>query len=59
MDHSAAASGEFAVGCRLAIKTILGDDFEGVVLTSDKSSNVVVLHILHTRFVQTAIRSTL
>lgn len=48
MDHpaAAAASGEFVVGCRLAIKTTLGDDFEGHVLTFDKSSNVVVLHIL-------------
>ncbi|CAM6087747.1 unnamed protein product [Calypogeia fissa] len=56
MDHPAAASAasaaalapagsgaDFVVGCRLAIKTTLGDDFEGHVLTYDKSSNVVVL----------------
>eukprot|EP00249_Psilotum_nudum_P013850 c24546_g2_i1 orf=193-744(+) len=39
----ASSSGDFVVGCRLAIKTTLGDEFEGQVLTYDRVSNVVVL----------------
>lgn len=31
------------MGCRLSIKTTLGDEFEGQVLTFDHDSNVVVL----------------
>lgn len=37
---------EFAVGCILAIKTTLGDEFEGQIITYDRPSNIVVLHIL-------------
>lgn len=47
-----AGSGEqFVVGYRLAIKTTLGDDFEGHVLTYDKSSNIVVIHILPVSYI--------
>eukprot|EP00249_Psilotum_nudum_P013849 c24546_g1_i2 orf=203-736(+) len=38
-----ASSGEFVVGCHLSIKTIVGEEFEGQVLTYDRLSNVVVL----------------
>ncbi|XP_057948963.1 uncharacterized protein LOC131144372 [Malania oleifera] len=39
-----ANSGEdFAVGCLLSIKTTLGDDFEGLVITYDRPSNILVL----------------
>eukprot|EP00246_Nothoceros_aenigmaticus_P011899 TRINITY_DN342_c0_g1_i2.p1 TRINITY_DN342_c0_g1~~TRINITY_DN342_c0_g1_i2.p1 ORF type:complete len:123 (-),score=13.57 TRINITY_DN342_c0_g1_i2:721-1089(-) len=41
MDSSARP--DFIVGCRLAIKTTIGDDIEGQVLTFDKASSVVVL----------------
>ncbi|XAR48045.1 hypothetical protein NMG60_11030746 [Bertholletia excelsa] len=34
---------EFAVGCILSIKTTLGDEFEGQVITFDRPSNVLVL----------------
>ncbi|WOG88782.1 hypothetical protein DCAR_0208017 [Daucus carota subsp. sativus] len=34
---------EIAVGCILAIKTTLGDEFEGQVLTFDRVSNILVL----------------
>ncbi|MCO5560437.1 hypothetical protein L7F22_014052 [Adiantum nelumboides] len=34
---------DFVVGCRLAIKTTLGDYLEGQVLTLDKPSNLLVL----------------
>ncbi|CAK9224764.1 unnamed protein product [Sphagnum jensenii] len=37
---------DYVVGCRLAIKTTLGDDIEGTVLAYDSSSKIVVLHIL-------------
>lgn len=39
----AAGNGDFAVGCRLNIKTTLGDEFEAEVITFDKPSNIVVL----------------
>lgn len=40
-------SGEdFAVGCLLSIKTTLGDEFDGQVITFDRPSNILVLHIL-------------
>lgn len=43
----AAGSGrEYVEGCKLAIKTTLGDDIEGHVLTYDKNTNIVVIHIL-------------
>lgn len=34
---------EFAVGWLLSIKTTLGDEFEGQVLTFDRPSNILVL----------------
>ncbi|GLT86401.1 hypothetical protein SLE2022_377010 [Rubroshorea leprosula] len=37
---------DFAVGSSLFIKTTLGDEFEGQVLTFDRFSNILVLHIL-------------
>lgn len=37
------AEEQIAVGCILAIKTTLGDEFEGQVLTFDRVSNILVL----------------
>ncbi|MED6143639.1 hypothetical protein PIB30_007942 [Stylosanthes scabra] len=34
---------ELAVGCMLSIRTTLGDEFEGQVVTFDRSSNILVL----------------
>ncbi|XP_073118119.1 uncharacterized protein [Elaeis guineensis] len=34
---------EMAVGCILAIKTTLGDEFEGQIVTYDRPSNILVL----------------
>ncbi|KAK7250520.1 hypothetical protein RIF29_33011 [Crotalaria pallida] len=34
---------ELAVGCMLSIRTTLGDQFEGQVVTFDRSSNILVL----------------
>lgn len=34
---------DFAVGCILSIKTTLGEEFQGQVLTFDRSSNILVL----------------
>ncbi|XP_010272019.1 PREDICTED: protein LSM12 homolog A [Nelumbo nucifera] len=34
---------EFAVGCLLAIKTTLGEEFEGQIITFDRPSNILVL----------------
>ncbi|KAK6242038.1 hypothetical protein SCA6_007427 [Theobroma cacao] len=34
---------EFAVGCFLSIKTTLGDEFEGQIITFDRLSNILVL----------------
>lgn len=42
MDGSSGGD-EFAVGCLLSIKTTLGDEFEGQVITYDRPSNIVVL----------------
>eukprot|EP00252_Welwitschia_mirabilis_P011359 TRINITY_DN2553_c0_g1_i3.p1 TRINITY_DN2553_c0_g1~~TRINITY_DN2553_c0_g1_i3.p1 ORF type:complete len:178 (-),score=35.24 TRINITY_DN2553_c0_g1_i3:369-902(-) len=39
----ASSNADFAVGCRLHIKTTLGDEFQGSVLTFDRNSNIVVL----------------
>lgn len=39
----AAGNGDFVAGCRLNIKTTLGDEFEGEVITFDKISNIVLL----------------
>ncbi|XVE85019.1 hypothetical protein DITRI_Ditri17bG0058900 [Diplodiscus trichospermus] len=34
---------EFAVGCVLSIKTTLGDEFEGQIISFDRLSNILVL----------------
>ncbi|XP_042490504.1 protein LSM12 homolog isoform X2 [Macadamia integrifolia] len=34
---------EFAVGCLIAVKTALGDEFEGQIITFDRLSNILVL----------------
>ncbi|CAI0386444.1 unnamed protein product [Linum tenue] len=34
---------DFAVGCMLSIKTTLGDEFDGQVITFDRPSNILVL----------------
>ncbi|CAI0386095.1 unnamed protein product [Linum tenue] len=49
MEGSISNSGsneDFAVGCMLSIKTTLGDEFDGQVITFDRPSNILVLHIL-------------
>ncbi|GAB2297324.1 hypothetical protein Dimus_031434 [Dionaea muscipula] len=38
-----ASSEDFEVGCLLSIKTTLGDEFEGQVITFDRLSNILVL----------------
>ncbi|KAJ6356661.1 hypothetical protein OIU78_004710, partial [Salix suchowensis] len=40
-------SEDFTVGCLLSIKTTLGEEFDGQVITFDRPSNILVLHILH------------
>eukprot|EP00898_Chlorokybus_atmophyticus_P006116 jgi/Chlat1/6505/Chrsp45S09069 len=40
----AGAGGDWMVGCRVAVKTTLGDDIQGEVFTFDKSTNCLVLH---------------
>ncbi|KAK9104642.1 hypothetical protein Scep_021486 [Stephania cephalantha] len=37
------SSEDFGVGCILAVKTTLGDEFEAQIITFDKPSNVLVL----------------
>ncbi|GMY26166.1 protein LSM12 homolog [Fagus crenata] len=37
---------EFPVGCLLSIKTSLGDEFDAQLITFDRHSNILVLHIL-------------
>ncbi|XP_027148198.1 uncharacterized protein LOC113748825 [Coffea eugenioides] len=37
------SNNDFTVGCILSIKTPLGEEFQGQVLTSDRSSNILVL----------------
>lgn len=37
---------DLAVGCLLSIKTTLGDEFQAQVITFDRPSNILVLHIL-------------
>ncbi|XP_065860977.1 uncharacterized protein [Euphorbia lathyris] len=39
----ASNSEDFAVGCLLSIKTTLGDEFQGQVITFDRPSNILVL----------------
>jgi hypothetical protein len=41
---------DFTVGCLLSIKTTLGEEFHGQVITFDRPSNILVLHILHSNF---------
>ena len=41
---------DFTVGCLLSIKTTLGEEFDGQVITFDRPSNILVLHILHFSF---------
>lgn len=38
---------ESAIGCFLSVKTTLGEEFEGQVITYDRPSNILVLHILN------------
>ncbi|KAJ6351162.1 hypothetical protein OIU78_007153, partial [Salix suchowensis] len=40
---SSSSSEDFAVGCLLSIKTTLGEEFDGQVMTFDRPSNVLVL----------------
>jgi hypothetical protein len=44
---SSSSSEDFAVGCLLSIKTTLGEEFDGQVMTFDRPSNILVLHILN------------
>ncbi|XP_073388471.1 uncharacterized protein [Physcomitrium patens] len=43
MESAGSAGREFAEGCKLQIKTTLGDHIEGHVLTYDRSTNIVVI----------------
>ncbi|KAJ6429985.1 hypothetical protein OIU84_021406 [Salix udensis] len=40
---SSSSNEDFAVGCLLSIKTTLGEEFDGQVMTFDRPSNVLVL----------------
>ncbi|PRQ43317.1 putative Anticodon-binding domain-containing protein [Rosa chinensis] len=40
---NAAAAEELAVGCFVSIKTTLGDNFQGQVITFDRPSNILIL----------------
>ncbi|PNT24671.1 hypothetical protein POPTR_008G146200v4 [Populus trichocarpa] len=40
---SSSSSEDFAVGCLLSIKTTLGEEFDGQVMTFDRPSNILVL----------------
>uniref|UniRef100_A0A2P2M9W0 Uncharacterized protein MANES_01G197300 n=1 Tax=Rhizophora mucronata TaxID=61149 RepID=A0A2P2M9W0_RHIMU len=42
-NNSSSSSEDFAAGCFLSIKTTLGDEFEGQVITFDRLSNILVL----------------
>lgn len=37
---------EFAIGCVLSIKTTLGEEFQAQVISFDRPSNLLILHIL-------------
>jgi hypothetical protein len=37
---------EFAVGVVISAKTTLGDEFEGQIVSFDRPSNLLVIHIL-------------
>lgn len=41
---------DFAVGCLLSIKTTLGDEFDAQLITFDRHSNILVLHILSSTY---------
>ena len=41
---------EFPVGCLLSIKTTLGDEFDAQLITFDRHSNILVLHILSSTY---------
>ncbi|PSR84857.1 hypothetical protein CEY00_Acc32835 [Actinidia chinensis var. chinensis] len=43
MDANSFGGEEFAVGCILSIKTTLGDEFDGQIITFDRPSNILVL----------------
>ncbi|KAK2975074.1 hypothetical protein RJ640_029466 [Escallonia rubra] len=45
MAMDANSAEEFAVGCLLSIKTTLGDEFEGQVITFDRPSNILANYI--------------
>jgi hypothetical protein len=47
ISSSSSSSEDFAVGCLLSIKTTLGEEFDGQVMTFDRPSNILVLHILN------------
>jgi hypothetical protein len=42
-EYGSEREGDFAVRCRLNIKTTMGDEFEAEVIKFDKPSNIVVL----------------
>lgn len=43
MAMDASNAEDFAVGCFLSIKTSLGDEFEGQIITFDRPSNILVI----------------
>ncbi|XP_057509677.1 uncharacterized protein LOC130792214 [Actinidia eriantha] len=43
MDANSLGGEEFAVGCILSIKTTLGDEFDGQIITFDRPSNILVV----------------
>ncbi|XP_073010252.1 uncharacterized protein [Typha latifolia] len=43
MAMDATNSEEFAIGCLLSIRTTLGDEFDGQIITFDRASNIVVI----------------
>ncbi|KAG9160558.1 hypothetical protein Leryth_020713 [Lithospermum erythrorhizon] len=47
MESAENRSDEFAVGCLLSIKTTFGEQFQAQIITFDRPSNLLVLHILN------------
>eukprot|EP00268_Persea_americana_P001057 TRINITY_DN103130_c0_g1_i1.p1 TRINITY_DN103130_c0_g1~~TRINITY_DN103130_c0_g1_i1.p1 ORF type:complete len:181 (-),score=38.02 TRINITY_DN103130_c0_g1_i1:328-870(-) len=43
MEGSSSNGDDFAVGCILSIKTSLGDEFQGQIVTFDRPSNILVI----------------
>ncbi|KAL8550455.1 hypothetical protein ACS0TY_009038 [Phlomoides rotata] len=39
-------SEDFSIGCVLSIKTTLGDEFQAQIISYDRHSNLLILHIL-------------